>query len=796
MQKKIDIGKDAKVRIVWNVNQMDYSKEAERSIISKFASKYGISEKNISVERDITEGNSIEDLNSKNIKNINEPAFHQELCRDYITQKAYEDISVDEILKIDSQINASIKFDKFTSNSRYSVKWIKWSNILSYGKDNFFDFTKLRGIVNISGTPANQCGKTTFAYDIIHILLFGHTNPERAATNSDLFNYNPEFDTETEAYIEGCLNIDGCDYIIKRAYKRPAKSKKEIRTVTSKTYFYKVASDGNYEELDDYQAENLSEANTQKTNKVILDTIGNEKDFDLIISANGKDLEDLITLKTTDRGNLLTRWTGLSVIMEKEKEAKEAWKSLSSGRMCDIYNKASLQEEIDNSKKGIEDNEKAISALKKEMDTISKEVTSAENEKDALLKQIKPIDGEIRKLDKTTLENHIVNIIDKGKKKNNELSLKKGEIEKIGDTEEVDDNEYNSLISNITLLSKELGSVTSTINSLTRESDTLKKGEICPTCHRKLDNVDNSKLIAEAESKKEGAIKRKGEIEAEIKALDEKKSVLDVKKEKHKNKTKLQLALSSIEKEVSSLRDDYKEAKRKLDTLKGVEGDIAFNNEIDRKVNVLKAEIQTKSKISAEKSSEIKELEGDNKAYNELIKGNVDKIKRIDEELYTEKHWKLYLEMMGKNGISKVVLKNTIPIINGGLKNMLDGLCDFDVEISMNEKNEVEFWLVRNGKKARLSSASGFERTMAALALRVVLGNMSNLSRPPFIVLDEILGPIARENYDNLKGIYNRISEYYDFILHITHVELDWIDTAIRVSKNKGVSRIDSVVTI
>ena len=59
-----------------------------------------------------------------------------------------------------------------------------------------------------------------------------------------------------------------------------------------------------------------------------------------------------------------------------------------------------------------------------------------------------------------------------------------------------------------------------------------------------------------------------------------------------------------------------------------------------------------------------------------------------------------------------------------------------------------------------------------------------------------ILGPIARENYDNLKGIYNRISEYYDFILHITHVELDWIDTVIRVSKTNGVSRIDSVVTI
>ena len=91
----------------------------------------------------------------------------------------------------------------------------------------------------------------------------------------------------------------------------------------------------------------------------------------------------------------------------------------------------------------------------------------------------------------------------------------------------------------------------------------------------------------------------------------------------------------------------------------------------------------------------------------------------------------------------------------------------------------------------RLSAASGLETTQAALALRVVLGKMSRLSRPPFILLDEVLGTVAKENYDDMKKLYDKIVEYYDFVLHICHIDLDWYDgNIVTVVKNNNISSI------
>ena len=103
-------------------------------------------------------------------------------------------------------------------------------------------------------------------------------------------------------------------------------------------------------------------------------------------------------------------------------------------------------------------------------------------------------------------------------------------------------------------------------------------------------------------------------------------------------------------------------------------------------------------------------------------------IVKIEEERKIEKNWKVYLQMIGKDGISKMVLRNSLPIINGELDLLLNDVADFDVEIAINEKNDIEFWLLRDGIKTRLSAASGLERTEASLALRVVLGRMSKLS--------------------------------------------------------------------
>jgi hypothetical protein len=92
-----------------------------------------------------------------------------------------------------------------------------------------------------------------------------------------------------------------------------------------------------------------------------------------------------------------------------------------------------------------------------------------------------------------------------------------------------------------------------------------------------------------------------------------------------------------------------------------------------------------------------------------------------------------------------------------------------------------------------LEDCPSFQRTQASLALRVVLGRLSKLSKPPFILLDEILGTVAKENYDDMKKLYDKITEYYDFILHITHIDsiMDWHNGGIiTIIKENNISRI------
>jgi DNA repair exonuclease SbcCD ATPase subunit len=139
-----------------------------------------------------------------------------------------------------------------------------------------------------------------------------------------------------------------------------------------------------------------------------------------------------------------------------------------------------------------------------------------------------------------------------------------------------------------------------------------------------------------------------------------------------------------------------------------------------------------------------------------------------------------------------MVLRKTLPIINARLSQMLNEVCDFDVEISIDERNDVKFFLIKDGKYSNLHGASGFELTAAALALRAVLADMSTIPRSSIIVMDEVLGRVAKENYDSIKNLIEKISVGYQSVINITHLDdfKDFCDSHIVVKKENNISKI------
>ena len=787
MNKKIDIGQKAKVVVKWNVHQSNYTKELEKSIISLMAQKYGISEKNIRVETNYTALNECGVITSDDAKSIHDPKFQQELMKEFIKINNIENVDFDEIIKIDSQINSLIDYDSYDKSKRYEIKWVKWDNFLSYGPDNFFNFTNLHGLVLLNGEPANKSGKSTFAYDLIHFLLFGKTNTNKAKTLGELFNnYLPDKRTLN---VEGCINIDGEDYIIRRTLTRPATGKKS-KTITNKVEYFKVDENGNETILPE---NNEVGASTTATSKIIKEALGNESDFDLIISANAKDLDSLITLTETEKGRLLSKWIGLSIIEDKDVKAREKWnKEISIGRYSDMYNATQLENDIKTLSDNIAENEKLICSNNDKINSCINRIVEHNKTRDSLLAAKPTIDDSLLKIDSTTLQNRIEALINEGKIKNAEAENVTKEINDIGVIEYSED-EYISLKKENNNLISAMAELRVNINNLKEKNTALRKSEYCPTCHRKLDGVDYSISITANEVNieeftKQGIAfkKRSDEITALMTEIENKRVLAN-------RKNKLELKLAAINTEIASKRLEYKEKSQLLkDITKNIEA-ITINSKLDADINVVNVSIATEEKLKSN-------LERENISLSEEINSNKQTIAlrktyllKIEEERKVEKNWKLYLQMIGKDGISKMVLRNTLPIVNNELNRLLGDVCDFKVEIVMNDKNDIEFLLLRDDTVTKLSAASGLEKTQAALALRVVLGNMSKLSKPPFILLDEVLGTVAKENYDDMKKLYDKITEYFSYILHITHIAdiVDWHSGGvITVKKENNISSL------
>jgi DNA repair exonuclease SbcCD ATPase subunit len=152
------------------------------------------------------------------------------------------------------------------------------------------------------------------------------------------------------------------------------------------------------------------------------------------------------------------------------------------------------------------------------------------------------------------------------------------------------------------------------------------------------------------------------------------------------------------------------------------------------------------------------------------------------------------LEIYGKNGISKMIMKTMMPLINSELQRLLEDSSHFRLEIRINDKNEVEFVMVDNNTQIEklMVSGSGYERTIASLALRAVLSKVCSLPKPNIIVFDEVFGKISNENLEMVSEFFIKIKEYFEKIFVITHNPLvsNWADNIIKIKKENNISLV------
>ena len=325
-----------------------------------------------------------------------------------------------------------------------------------------------------------------------------------------------------------------------------------------------------------------------------------------------------------------------------------------------------------------------------------------------------------------------------------------------------------------------------------KRRDDLKKGEICPTCGRKLENVDNSKLIAEAEGEMNKLVESGKEASTKLSSAVEKINSLKEARDKYQRMSKLMMTKAALEVNIEKMRGVYQDLLAiKKEYQKNAEA-VDKNNEITIHLKNTDVSIAAKRKAKENNVELLASYKSDIAMYTEEIHKRDELLEIIRNEAVLIKNWKIYLELVGKNGISKMVLRKTLPIINAKLHQMLEDVCDFDVEVEINNKSEVTFNIVRDGVSYDISGGSGFELTASALALRAVLSEMSTIPKCSGIILDEIFGRVSHENYENMNRLVTKIAETNQYIWLISHNDeiKDWCNMNVIVRKTDNVSKI------
>jgi DNA repair exonuclease SbcCD ATPase subunit len=338
---------------------------------------------------------------------------------------------------------------------------------------------------------------------------------------------------------------------------------------------------------------------------------------------------------------------------------------------------------------------------------------------------------------------------------------------------------------------KESVRVQTEITSIEKLQSSVSGGIICEHCGIDLMNAS----ITQAKiNELAGFITHKEQISELMKVLSGKEqSFVQLKKEfdeYEKNKLikeKYELNIESYDLKIKVLQD-------KLQKYNELQDKILANDKIE---NLLLKAGQKITDYENQKSVITRKI--DNNIYQmetleSKIADNVVKIGKILEESEKEKIYKLYLEIYGKNGISKHIMKTMMPLINSELQRLLEDSSHFRLEVRINDKNEVDFVMIDNNTQVEknMASGSGYERTIASLALRAVLSKICSLPKPNIIVFDEVFGKISNDNLDMVSEFFTKIKEYFEKIFVITHNPMvtNWSDNVVKVRKEENISYV------
>jgi DNA repair exonuclease SbcCD ATPase subunit len=761
------------IQVIWEDTPENFTQERIKSVKQYFMKKYSSTNINVITKVKTSDDESMQTIDVS--VNIMDKNYQKELVKSYLESKG-QDQYFDQLMNIDLAVENKMLANEVevTPFKRWYIKKIEFSNFLSYGQNQVIDFEKCNGITVVESDPPNFGGKTVLTVDLLLFLFFNTTTKTQKA--EEIFN---RFTDVNKVSVKGDITIDGEDYVILRQIERK-KSKAGEWNIKTELEFFKKLADG--------QLQNFTGEQRRETENFMKKSIGSMEDFLMTIVTTASNLEDLLEAKPTARGQVLSRFLGLEFLKKKEETGKEIYSEFSRGMVSNVYNTESLKQDNINSGEEIGIMKDEINQMSKNISDVDARLQKGQDYKDNLLKsKFMDLDKELITLNPIKLQSEISDLEESKDKTTRQIN----EIKIVEPKEFYHEDKHDNVKEVIKSRFAELVTCENKVEEIQDLIEKYGDGIQCEHCGIKL---MEAKLTNEKIKQLDSFKRLVNDFKEEIDGYEKKEqSFTQLKKdfdEYERNKLikeKYELSLESTQLKLNQVKD-------KLKRYEEVQDKIKKNNEVD--AQLVKAGLRIDELINEKRGYERTQTTNSTRieSLESRIEKNNDIILKIAEEFEREKIYKIYVDIYGKNGISKVILKTMMPLINSELQRLLQDSAYFSLEIRINDKNEVEFIMIDNstGVEKLMVSGSGYERTIAAMALRAVLSKVCSLPKPNLMVFDEVFGKISNDNLEMVGEFFTKMRDYFEKIFVITHNPLvnNWSNNVVRINKVDNISKV------
>ena len=800
MPRNASVPEGARLRIVSNNNlplnvmkrAMDIAKHRFKPEVVTFLNRAAGN------RGDVTE--ITDTLKAENLRDIN---IQEELMDEFLKDYQVDAPALEKVYELNRKYKKMVEDESDISrNVNWKLANFEFDNLFNYGEENNVSFDELNGITGIFGK--NYSGKSSIIDAVLWTLF--NTTSKNERKNLNVINQNKEFCRGKLTIVVGHKT-----YTVERTAEKYIKRLKGEETLEAKT-------DLNFEVYDEVCGDTTSLNGLSRihTDAIIRKHFGECDDFLISSMASQHGALSFIDEGSTRRKEIIAKFLDLEIFEKKFKLAKEDSTDLKGAlRRLEVRNYdeeiAEAKEELTSKREVLVSHEEECTNLKTRIAAITESCENLKNSIEAIPEEVINVVDTKRQIRMRQIQ--AASLMAENDQYNLELAQKQETSEKIEEyLSNIDVKALTQQAETISCLKEQAIAHKNIVEDYTHQIALIEKkskllegipcGTDYPQCKFIRDaNVAVANLPHTEKDKKTATIQlqmaakkieslRPEFVEEQIQKHD---AIVQKRGAIAHETADLSLSIernqSSIERLNYELKDLEIKKQKYEENREVIENFEEFSTELAECQNNLAAAV-TKLETCQGQTLELYKDVGSLEQKVESIQEQKQEYLNLQEEFSA---YDLYMRCMHTSGIAYDIIKRKLPVINQEIAKVLANIVDFEIFFEDSGKKFDIFIKHPRHEPRPIEMASGAEKTLCAMAIRLALLSVSSLPKSDLFILDEPGTALDEENMEGFIRILELIKVYFKNVLLISHLDSlkDCVDMQIMIEKKSGYARVN-----